>query len=612
MAITVEQPYKNFAGLDGKPLTGGLVYVGAVNLDPTTNPIPVFWDEAMTIPAAQPLLTNAGYIVRNGTPSRVYTATDYSLSVRTLSNTLVYYSSKQGIVDYSASSGSALLGFIQSGSGAVSRTVQSKLRESISVKDFGAKGDGMTDDAPAINTAIASIGYGKSLYFPAGTYNIASKIVVNATSGMTTGLLLHGDGDGTVLQPTAIMTSMIEVNGKTFTIEGMSLINASSFAANGLEFTNDGNDASVTASIRDNTISGFVNGISAKSHGFTITENFFQNNTTHVNFLTDGRNTSIHNNYMLGGAIGVRLDQSGYYQAEGIRILNNTILVTEGNGAGVYITAGLEVYIGENIIDQTGTGSPAVYAMATGVQTISRLKIYCNWLSGGLDSYCVFASGNITNLDIIQNTIPSTNSQTVIAGISLAGVARGQIAFNNFLLNGGIDIAYDPVANSELYFVNNVGSGNNNPLPNRFGESTFIGQINLENGQIAFPNVQNPHAAANVLDDYREGTWTPTVAASNGTLGATTATGSYTKIGRMVSFHVVISITTNGTGSGNIAFNLPFPATVGGVGSGKENGVSGNMLQCLVSTNVASVVTYSNGYPGANGASLLVSATYFT
>lgn len=116
MAIQIESPFDMFNGLDGKPLSNGKVYIGQVGTDPTViaNQIPVFWDEAMTIPAAQPLTTNAGYIVRSGAPSRVYTATDYSMSVRNASNILVYYIAQFGAIDYASEADlSALSGALQ-------------------------------------------------------------------------------------------------------------------------------------------------------------------------------------------------------------------------------------------------------------------------------------------------------------------------------------------------------------------------------------------------------------------------------------------------------------------------------------------------------------------
>jgi hypothetical protein len=63
-------------------------------------------------------------------------------------------------------------GFIQEGTGAVQRTVESKLQDTVSVKDFGAVGDGVADDTVAIQTAIT---YCKGtnapdLFVPPGTY----------------------------------------------------------------------------------------------------------------------------------------------------------------------------------------------------------------------------------------------------------------------------------------------------------------------------------------------------------------------------------------------------------------------------------------------------------
>ena len=72
--------------------------------------------------------------------------------------------------DVAASGGSNLIGFLQAGTGAVATTVQAKLRESVSVKDFGAVGDGVADDTVAMATALAAVPTGGSLLFPAGTY----------------------------------------------------------------------------------------------------------------------------------------------------------------------------------------------------------------------------------------------------------------------------------------------------------------------------------------------------------------------------------------------------------------------------------------------------------
>jgi hypothetical protein len=77
-----------------------------------------------------------------------------------------------------ASGGSAAIAHIASGSGAVATTVQAKLREAVSVKDFGAAGNGSTDDTNAINNAIASLTNGGTIYFPRGRYRITSTVTI--------------------------------------------------------------------------------------------------------------------------------------------------------------------------------------------------------------------------------------------------------------------------------------------------------------------------------------------------------------------------------------------------------------------------------------------------
>jgi hypothetical protein len=69
--------------------------------------------------------------------------------------------------------------FLAAGSGAVQRTALDKFRDSVSVKDFGAKGDGVTDDTAAIQAAINSFptGWG-TVHFPKGVYLVTSTLTV--------------------------------------------------------------------------------------------------------------------------------------------------------------------------------------------------------------------------------------------------------------------------------------------------------------------------------------------------------------------------------------------------------------------------------------------------
>tara|TARA_R110001606_G_scaffold19827_1_gene72326 strand:+ start:1117 stop:3303 length:2187 start_codon:yes stop_codon:yes gene_type:complete len=71
---------------------------------------------------------------------------------------------------------SSAVDYNQGGTGAVDRTVKAKLQEFISVKDFGAVGDGVTDDSAAIQAAISAATYG--VHFPQGVY-VAAEIPLN-------------------------------------------------------------------------------------------------------------------------------------------------------------------------------------------------------------------------------------------------------------------------------------------------------------------------------------------------------------------------------------------------------------------------------------------------
>ena len=82
----------------------------------------------------------------------------------------------------SAPSGnSAGISHIGLGAGAVSTTVQAKLRETVSVQDFGAVGDGLTDDTLAIEAAIQYCSTSKKrLYIPGGKTYLMTEIAINA------------------------------------------------------------------------------------------------------------------------------------------------------------------------------------------------------------------------------------------------------------------------------------------------------------------------------------------------------------------------------------------------------------------------------------------------
>ena len=92
--------------------------------------------------------------------------------------------------------------FTQDGTGAVSSTVESKLQQTVSVKDFGAVGDGSTDDTAAFKSAIAS---GASrIFIPKGTYLTDFTNPTYRTDGILfipDGTEFFGEGENSVIRP---------------------------------------------------------------------------------------------------------------------------------------------------------------------------------------------------------------------------------------------------------------------------------------------------------------------------------------------------------------------------------------------------------------------------
>lgn len=94
--------------------------------------------------------------------------------------------------------------FTASGTGAVTRTVDNKLNDFVSVKDFGAVGDGVTDDTAAIQAASDAAHTGDTqnftLYFPAGVYRTTATVNLRQVSVSAVEAHIEGDHTGIVLE----------------------------------------------------------------------------------------------------------------------------------------------------------------------------------------------------------------------------------------------------------------------------------------------------------------------------------------------------------------------------------------------------------------------------
>lgn len=161
----------------------------------TTTLKTVYSDSALSTPLANPYtLDNAG---RFGGPIYAADGERYAIKEETSGGAEIRTRDPVwGTVEEPVDSS-----YTPSHTGAVSRTVASKLDETVSVTDFGATGDGATDDTAAVQAAIDA----GNAFFPAGTYLISSTLTVPSSR------LLSGDGRGSIVKlASASNTNMVQ------------------------------------------------------------------------------------------------------------------------------------------------------------------------------------------------------------------------------------------------------------------------------------------------------------------------------------------------------------------------------------------------------------------
>jgi hypothetical protein len=178
-ALSVQVPFPVFQDRDGQPLENGYVWIGVANLNPQTNPVVAYYDAALTIPAAQPLRTLNGYVSRAGSPAQIYVdGVNFSILVQDSKGSMVYnFPDGSGI-----SPNADGIVYDPPFTGGVPTTVEAKLAQTVSVTDFGAVGDGVTDDTAAIQAAITA---SKEVYFPPGNYLISSPLSISSNVQLT-------------------------------------------------------------------------------------------------------------------------------------------------------------------------------------------------------------------------------------------------------------------------------------------------------------------------------------------------------------------------------------------------------------------------------------------
>lgn len=352
-AISIQPTYPVFTGADGLPLENGYIWIGEANLDPQGNPITVYWDAALTIAAAQPIRTLAGYPSRSGTPARVYVNSDYSIRVQD-KNASTVYSAPQATERIS----SDLVTYQPPFTTGVATTVQDKLAQTVSVKDFGAVGDGVADDTAAIQAALVFTrlqgGESRKLYWTSGTYKVTQSLIcgtnqccefdpgvvvnfVPPTNIELTSLFVFSNqsnitfiGNGATLNGTKV-GAVIEGNAAAFYVYGTDNVliqnfNINNFATDGITITGDitGSGPCINVTVQDCVVTGCRrNGMSIISAiGMRVFGGLYQNTVGAPN----------------GPWAGIDIEPNEDCFLEDIVLVG--VITNENAGSGIQITPG--------------------------------------------------------------------------------------------------------------------------------------------------------------------------------------------------------------------------------------------------------------------------------
>lgn len=425
--VIASLPKFQFSNALGLPMSGGTL---TSYLAGTTTPVTTYQDEALTSANTNPInLDSRGectlwldstkvykFVLKNAAGVTQWTVdniTNSTAFAKSLDTALrVYVDSLDAALreDLAASSGSSMSGFIQSGTGAVETTVQSKLREIVSVKDYGAVGDGATNDTTAIANAIAT---GKSVFFPEGTY------VSDTQTIATVGQSLFGSGQ-------------------------LSIILARSAGANLLKVQAD------YVSIADLRLNGVETGISNTT--FAI----YTSSAYPANYLSIER-------VVISGALSttgfpnaIKFDDSCNYGSVRNCKFDRLWGTTSGHGYGV-LSGGVTGLLVECnwFVGSSGRGRHAVYFSAGATACQGNYNYVIGFGYEALTTFSQAAQPSCTDIQFVGNT--TYNCCTSVPGISTGHISafghqvRCKIIGNVISGSKGCGIKVDGTNYSDLY-----------------------------------------------------------------------------------------------------------------------------------------------------------------
>jgi hypothetical protein len=460
---------------NGVILSGGLIYTYAAG---TTAPQATYTTSTGSAAHTNPIMLDSAGRVPSG-EIWLTTGATYKFILKTsLGVQIGSYDNISSVNDFAAvytafanttdvTLGDALVGFRQSKSSgilpnAVGRTVHQKLQELISVKDFGAVGDGVTDDTVAIQAAINAIATfdvgGGIVFFPIGVYKTTSTIQINYP------VTLQGSDGGSIIAPNFVTTDTLVLNStlNTGRDSGVSIFNLTfkaSVTRTGGYYVNI-NGASYTT-VRD---CNFVNGY----NGLGITGDSCASNKIYTSIFANLTNV----------AIGITAVTTGQGSVD--TVLED--LSIHGNGPsnqtaiGIFVTVAGDITLRHVSTVWCASGVSIAPSSGNRIQTMNITESYFD--SG--TNYGIYASGGQVDLLSISNTWCSTNGS---GGIYLNGISGRQV--------NQVDIVNVVCSNNSIA---GGGAGNGLYIDTYCTNVTVIGgsfSNNISNGIYVAANVSN-------------------------------------------------------------------------------------------------------------------------
>ena len=405
-------PYPIFTDKNGDPLDAGYLYFGTANLNPETNPIQVYYDSALTQPAAQPLRTSNGYVMRNGSPALIYANAQFSVTVRNKNNELVIYSPVgYGILPGTSATSTDQMTYNEGSTGAVDRILTSRLQDRVSVKDFGAVGNGVTDDTAAIQAALNS----GSVYFP----ETSNYYLISDTLTMIDGTTVEGDGYKSLIRQT-VAGKNVFVAGNDCVVRNVriKMVNG-----NNVDFTKQNAvyiDGKKNVTVQDNWLelaTLAICGVQVRGAAANI--------TVKGNIIYGGLWTQV------SGPDASAADILFYNSAASTRIVIDGNYCLSNNSQGIYVDA-----LGNNA-EAVITNNVCVTLDPT---TCTQGGTWSEAASGGVRRHGIVLGYNNTLIDGPRSVVSNNLCRnTRLTGIYLQGTSSGRLCSNNVCTNNGYD-----------------------------------------------------------------------------------------------------------------------------------------------------------------------------